>query len=133
MKNENIVSAILFGCLVLITIFTGVGAFGNKNSESLQGASFINDFSSVSRSTSVSIGPGGSKTVAEANPARQYMVISNNGNKVVYLNFGASAATVGSGILLSASSTIQIDQSALYTGAIQARSYSSTTVLVTEK
>lgn len=99
----------------------------------LQGASFINDFSSVSRSTAVTVGPDTSMQLAPANVARQYLVISNKSANSVYINLGSADATQSSGILISASSTYTIDQNALYTGAIQAVASATGTVLVTEK
>lgn len=92
----------------------------------------MNDFPSVSRSTSVSVNPNASVEVAPANVARQYLVISNNGASSVYLTLGTDA-TLNSGILVSASSTYTIDADALYTGTITARASATTTVLVTEK
>lgn len=132
--KENILTTVLAGSIVLIALFTGMGAFGEKESSeaSLQGASFINDFPSVSRSTSVSVNPNTAVEVAPANVARQYLVISNNGASSVYLTLG-TGATLNSGILVSASSTYTINADALYTGTITARASATTTVLVTEK
>lgn len=133
--KENILNALMILCIVSITLFTGIGAFNapvETGEASLGGSAFMNDFPSVSRSTSVSVNPNASVEVAPANVARQYLVISNNGASSVYLTLG-SGATLNSGILISASSTYTIDADALYTGTITARATATTTVLVTEK
>lgn len=129
--------------ILLFSIAIGVMAitFGmtqEMNEEPNLAGGFINDFSSVLRSTSFEL-PLATSTdtsveIAPANVARQWMLISNDSTTTdMYLNFSSSPAATSSGILLSPQATFEININALYTGAIQAIGVATSTILVTEK
>lgn len=55
--------------------------------------------------------------IADANPTRLYLGLSNLGGTTVYLSFG-SPATLDSGIILPVVQSFEIDQTRLFKGSI---------------
>lgn len=101
------------------------------------GGDIYNRFTSVSTTTLRSVGPDISIQVLATSSSRSFANFSNNGSGATgscWLSFANDApAQQRVGILLAATSTYDILPGNLYTGAVQARCVSSTTIAVTEK
>lgn len=84
---------------------------------------------SIGSSTGVLCGTSSTQLIATST-SRNFLSVSNISPNIVYLSFGGPAA-LNSGMALYASSTMRLDQNALYAGAIYciASSNSSTTLL----
>lgn len=82
--------------------------------------------------TSFTLGATSARLLATST-ARGYAVITNNSAENMYLNFSDIAATANNGLLITASSTYEIDTDNLYQGAITGISPSGDiSVLITE-
>lgn len=116
---------------VALTAFLLVGVYGiSQMPDSSLGAD-VNTFRTPTAGTA-SVGPDSSVTVVSANSARQYLVISTR-ESAVWLTYGSGTASLGSGELVAASSTKVFTYPNIYTGAITARAYSSTTIATVEQ
>lgn len=133
MYIQNIIKVVL---LVVIAIGVNIGNFTTDEQTPDLGSSFINDFSDASTASFVlptATSSDSSVEIADANTGRKHMVISNDSAGDMYISFTGSKIGTSTGILLDAQATFEINETALYLGAIHAIAVATGTILVTEK
>ena len=79
-------------------------------------------------STAVSCVNGASTLLLATSTSRQFLQISNSGSKTVWIGYGAAAAT-STGSFLVASSSMTLDNSRLFGGAIYCLGDTATSIV----
>lgn len=132
--------ALTSGLLIAVAVFLGVYAAAVVNGiipspvapQYQGGAVGFNDFYTATQAN-VQVGPDVSVAVLATSSGRIWANFSNGSSTAVYLCFSGNPCSVGTGILLSASSSYQIGPDNAYTGVVHARAMASTSLMVSSK